>query len=404
MVYLLAQGFAQAIYDLGGNYIILNLWSGINTSPINAMHAGYGIGAIVAIQISKNFIVFNQYDLLLAKSNLTTAMTGKNDSLKSTGDSQQAPLHWEKIALKLPYWFAGLFALFITFLFIIAQIYEQKVRKEFEKNRKQLVLLTDNQELNINNNSNNNNDRNSIASVQSKSRSKLNTFVQRLLFGNKCHEKSTLVYLLTQLILIILVFVFNQGYFTVITRFMFTYLIVGPARLNMEVFVIIQTLFWSFFIFGRFFAAYVVFKVDSMKFYLVILVANLAFSSLFLFPYLTNFRMFFWICISLLGATSGPMTPTGFVVAKRILEVNSFLLSLLIVGLAIGGIIFQQITGGFLDLFRPDQNWMGFTDANYSYIIPYFAFAGSLLCLLAFVPVYLLYVKYHQKLNSFIIQ
>lgn len=40
LFYFFAQGAAQAIYDLAGNHIILKLWQGVSTSPINAMHAG----------------------------------------------------------------------------------------------------------------------------------------------------------------------------------------------------------------------------------------------------------------------------------------------------------------------------------------------------------------------------
>jgi microcystin-dependent protein len=43
MSYYLAQGLCQAVYDLTGNVMIINLWSEINSSPINAksivMHA-----------------------------------------------------------------------------------------------------------------------------------------------------------------------------------------------------------------------------------------------------------------------------------------------------------------------------------------------------------------------------
>ena len=38
MSYYLLQGMCQAVYDLTGNYIILDLWSEINTSPINSVH------------------------------------------------------------------------------------------------------------------------------------------------------------------------------------------------------------------------------------------------------------------------------------------------------------------------------------------------------------------------------
>jgi hypothetical protein len=40
LVLYFIQGLAQGVYDVGGNQIILRLWSDISNSPINAMHAG----------------------------------------------------------------------------------------------------------------------------------------------------------------------------------------------------------------------------------------------------------------------------------------------------------------------------------------------------------------------------
>lgn len=37
IIWFLIQGIATAGYDLGGNHIVLGLWKGISTSPINAM-------------------------------------------------------------------------------------------------------------------------------------------------------------------------------------------------------------------------------------------------------------------------------------------------------------------------------------------------------------------------------
>lgn len=129
------QGFAQAIYDLVGNDMILKLWSGISASPINAMHSGYGIGAIFAILASKNFIVFSDYDRLLAKANssnvaipsVATSVLVTNSTISLTSNVSIEKTDWEKINVKTPYWIAAKFALFVGILFLITQIFETKV-------------------------------------------------------------------------------------------------------------------------------------------------------------------------------------------------------------------------------------------------------------------------------------
>ena len=70
--------------------------------------------------------------------------------------------------------------------------------------------------------------------------SKLMKLIQGILFseGNNlsCNQiryrGMTLVYILAQIFLLFLLFVFTQGAFTVITRFMFTYLVKGTAKFD----------------------------------------------------------------------------------------------------------------------------------------------------------------------------
>lgn len=366
-IYFLFQGFAQAVYDLGGNHIILNLWSGINTSPINAMHAGYGIGAIVATQLSKPFIKFDPY-----KINQTQSM---NNTLWDSMDS---------VHLKWPYWISSLVALTISILFLYAQIAENKNRLKLENNRKKLVLL--NEDLDM--------DTFSIGTSTSLTNNKFSLYLKRLFVGQEKLQylsKKQYSRMMLQIFLFFIVFLFNQGYFTILSRFMITYLTMGPAKLDVKIFIIVQTLFWAFFIIGRFMAAYLAFKIDTILFFILILFLNLIINFLFLIPIFTKFSLFFWIFIPMLGLCSGPMTPTGIMLAKQLLDINSFVLSLFIVGLASGGIVFQQVTGFFLDHFNPNkQNWLGFSNANSSYIIPHLACISSLLCLLFFIPIFIM--------------
>ncbi|CAF1128487.1 unnamed protein product [Brachionus calyciflorus] len=374
--YFLFQGLAQAIYDLGGNYIILNLWSSVNTSPINAMHAGYGMGAILATQMAKQFIKFDPYH-----TNSTLTISNTTSLILKSSD----------INLKTPYWIASLIALIISVLFYLSQIIETKNRLKYEHNRKQLILLSE--EFNL--------DDASIGTSSSLIETKMSNVIKKMFLGKDKLNNLTqnqLNLILIQIVLFIIVFVFNQGYFTILSRFMITYLTIGPARLDVEIFIIIQTLFWAFFIVGRFLAAYLAFKFDTIKFFMWVLIGNFMVTILFLIPFLTEFKIFFWIGVSLLGLCSGPITPTGIMLAKQLLDINSFVLSLFIVGLAGGGIIFQQLTGALLDFYEPNKtSWMGFSQANSAFILPHLASIASFLCLSFFVPIYLI----HRKIFNF---
>ncbi len=89
---------------------MLALWAGITSSPINAMHAGYGIGAIIAVQLSKPFIKFNPFDEL------------SNSKLKSND-----------VSLQIPYSIGASIGMLLAALFVIAQVIETRNNKLFEK-------------------------------------------------------------------------------------------------------------------------------------------------------------------------------------------------------------------------------------------------------------------------------
>lgn len=189
----------------------------------------------------------------------------------------------------------------------------------------------------------------------------------------------------------------TQGSFTIISRFMFTYLTKGPANLSIQTFSIIFSLFWGLFIFARFFSTYLSVKIDPVIFFTGLLVFNSFICMLFLIPILTQSNIFFWICVPLLGMSSGPLMPCGLMIAKQVLDFNSLVLSLFIVGMATGGIICQQLTGEFLDHFDPGSFWMGFNNPNSAYSIPHLTFLSSFFSLISFLPIYFLYKKFDQS-------
>ena len=200
-----------------------------------------------------------------------------------------------------------------------------------------------------------------------------------------------------------LVFVMTQGAITIITRFMLTYLTKGPANLDIKAYSIIFTLFWGMFICSRFVSTYISLKVESIIFFFIILISNSFLCMLFLVPFLVKYEIFFWICIPILGLLQGPIMPLGLMVAKKALDFNSFVLSLLIMSMALGGMVSQQITGELLDHFRIGSHWMGFNDPNTSFIIPHLLFIYSFSSLIIFLPIFFLFRNFDQ-LNTFKIQ
>jgi len=281
----------------------------------------------------------------------------------------------------------SLFATTLTLVFLAAQLYENKLHSKKETNRRSYMLLMEDSDLEAEMKI----EPHEVMTISKGSR--INFFMQKLLFGRRCHGGAELCYMLAQITLFLLLFVFTQGAFTILTRFMLTYLSKGiPCQLDTKTNVILETAFWVSIIVSRFLAAFVTSQMKAMHFFLALLFFNTAFCGLFLLTGLTKYELFFWVCIPLVGFFTGPLIPCGLMIAKKVLEFNSFLLSVFIVGLAVGGIVFQELTGTLLD-----QKWPGLSSPAYT--IPYLVFFCNLLSLLVFLLIFFLYHSFKKSIQ-----
>ena len=371
IILFLVQGLATALYDLGGNNIILKLWQGVSTSPINAMHAGYGIGALIALHIAKPFIKF---DPIKSLKNIEE-MTNYNQTLFLKNLTFNK-IKSEDIQVVLPYSISASIGILISTLLIIAQILEIKNTKKFDRKMGSKLLVVNVNEINhkyINSSS----------------------LFQKLLFDKKEFKGKSLCYMLVQILLLTFVFFFLQGYITVSGKFMLTYLTKGPGKFSIETYSQLQTLYWSIFVVSRLLAAFFAFKIDPIIFVFSLFLFNLITCFLFIIPYFTQMKMFFWISIPAMGLFSGPMLPSAFMIAKTFLvKYNSFIISIFLIGNGLGGIFFQQVTGNILDYFKPSNNFLGYEDFQPAYLISHAFFIPSLISFLFLIPIYLIYKKH----------
>ena len=344
MFFYVVQGLAQSIFEVCGNYLTLNLWKQISESPINAVHAGYGIGALISTQLSKPFIKFNSIN--------------EQTVLMHTDRS-----NFDLIDLRTPYWLAASSSGLVGILFILAQFIESdkfKIKRSYK-------ALNSRVEDNVNEDKRHIEDKN-------------------LHFNSSRNQ-------LFNILLFLLLCLFVSGYMTVTSRFMLTYLTLGPAKFSLEQFARLQTLFWLLFIFSRFLITFLTFQLSSQAnflLYLFLLGSTFIINLLFLIPVI-QFTLFFWLSISLLGLVTGPLLPTIFLLARQ--KINPFkpyMLALFVASFAFGGIVFQQITGSLLDILQSSSQ------GNSSYILPYLTSIASLFSLLTFLTIYM----FNKKIKS----
>jgi hypothetical protein len=152
----------------------------------------------------------------------------------------------------------------------------------------------------------------------------------------------------------------------------------------------------------------VAFRMDACRFYLGILALNTATLTLLIIPMLIySSKLYYFILIPLLGLVSGPLIPGAIMVAKNLLSFfNTFILSLFIMSMAIGGIVFQEITAHILDHPYKSTNFVEKTldylsgDYKSAYIIPYLSLIACSLGLFTFIPIKFLYRKYGKLISN----
>lgn len=147
---------------------------------------------------------------------------------------------------------------------------------------------------------------------------------------------------------------------------------------------------------SRFCTAIFVFKLNPLVFVIILFLVNFGVCTLFIVPYFNSFNVFFWISIVTMGAVSGPMLPSAFMVAKTVLvQHNSFITSVLSLGIALGSIFFQEIAGKMLDYLTEDRyDFLGFEVYKPATVISHMFFIASFFCFVILIPIGCIYKRY----------
>ncbi len=370
------QGCATAIFDVGTNQEVLRLWRGISSSPINALHAAYGLGGVIALQLVRPFVKFDPYLVQLQNS---TSITNYTNVITSAD-----------IKLQLPFGLSSAFGSFICIGFLIAQYFELKhvkqTKKDEEVEKSAAIALTDVKQDEC---ADSTNDVNIV---------KFPKF-QGILFENVRYKNNAIYVFLAELFLVFMLFLSVAAFLTV-GNYLLTYFTKGPAKLPVNDFITIQTIFWACFTIGRILAVYIGYKVKPYIFYFALLIITLLCVFLCVLPYFTN-KIAVWILLSLIGLATGPLIPSSFMVCTSALKyVNSFVVGLVCIAANIGCMLCQYTTGYLLDNFHPPSNWLFYNDATSIYIVPFIMFSYMCLCFLIFILLIFVSNRYEKFLNE----
>ena len=319
------------------------------------------------IQLSKPFIKFNTIET--ANANMTSAI--------------------DQINIETPYFITSALGVAISVLLIIAQLVECQNEKLFTKNVYLQQDLTEKPRRLIHH------------QQQATEAEQKNNFFKKLVFGKNVYKGRTLVYLLVQLGLLMALFFVISGYMSLKNRFMLTYLTRGPAKFSVNEYTHLNTVHWMLFVASRLITAFLVFKLNTFLFLFVVFLLNTALCCSFLAPYLTQFKVFTWIGIALMGFISGPMQPSIYMLAKTCLsEYNSFIMSIFSISMSCGSMFFQKLSGNLLDAFAHQENmpFMGYESFQPASLIVNVISINSIVCFGIYALIVFFYKKYGKQI------
>lgn len=283
----------------------------------------------------------------------------------------------DDIKLQIPYGIAGCFGFLVAIGFILFHIIETKnqfkIGKKIEHAKVNLLEKP------------NENNKNSLIKT-----------INKILFTTKFKSKKVFFIKIIQVILLFLLSLNLCAFISINSTYMVSYLTKGPAKLSLDTFFMLQMLFWVFYVIGRLLTTFIAYKMNNSLFFMFLLTINLILAILYAVPSFNSIKIFYWFIINLLATSTGPIIPCCFMIAKHTLfSINAVIVSIISIGMSIGFIVSQYLTGYLLDKLVLHQHWFGYKDVTSIYIIPYILLFFILLA----CPIYLIIfcIQYHLR-------
>lgn len=373
---------AIAITDICGSELALRLWHGVSNSPIITIMAGHGIGACLAAVVVRPFIKFNPQKLHQNNNSYTEF------NLTSSPPSIKRELTPSDIQLKIPFSIAALYSSFLAICFIVSQFIETKNRKKHkllnQKFKNEPLIEAKNALINDQSN-----------------QEKFKKWANNLIFKVEYDSNKLFAVKIIQLVILVILGFSSSGFISIETNFMITYLTKGPAKLSIGNYFTFQIIFWLLYVFGRFMATLIAYKINTLAYFIVLCLFNLIVLFIYIVPALNTNKLFLWIIVFSLSFISGPIIPSVIMIAKHTLvHVSSTLISIFGVSMAMGGIAAYYITGHLLDNLKLNSKWLGYQDATSVYVIPYIMLLFAVLVILCSFLLLVVQFKFKKLLNE----
>ncbi|CAF1144679.1 unnamed protein product [Adineta steineri] len=305
------QGLSKGFTDLGGNNLLLKMWTVNAAAPLNSVHLGYGLGAVFANLLVRPFITQKHLSLNVTNHEGTN-MTNVNPNIV------------------IPYSITAVLCLFIAIGHMLFYIPVLKNRRQ-----KSQVQQIDYAAVSTNPDSVN-------LSVKKENSSP---------YSPRTCGRGYFQYGLSLSTIFIIYTFFMGGNYQTFSKFFFSYLKFDKFNLSTEAASWGMTLYWLSYSVGRF-----IFAIISVFLSVNICLNIIWFGALCL---AAAWLIYVWVIgltstsLFILGAVTGlifaPIFPLSFGYFNQRLNVIPMLLGLLLCGTALGAMTLNKIAGLVMD-------------------------------------------------------
>ncbi|XP_013421831.1 sodium-dependent glucose transporter 1B [Lingula anatina] len=307
------QGWSEGILDTAGDALVLAMWGEKAPAPVHSLHLAFGIGALLAPQIAAPFLGPNiPKDSAGNDSGNATSLPAM---LNSTTNVTVVYDPWIDSTIQWAWLIIGIFVFIVGVVFVALHL---------------------------------------IGPPKGYQVKKPDQVIWKVVHPRACTKgKATWIFSSGLLVFLFMFYIIIVGGERVYSKYLFTFATEGvvPSFSNQDA-AFLVSVFWLCFTAGRFTAMLTAIVCPPWIMLLVEAGFNIA-VAIFLNVFSHTEPLALWVLSGALGFFLSPVFPTGVAWASKYLILTGMAMTMMYIGAATGGFIFQYLTGALFDIYGP---------------------------------------------------
>lgn len=299
----------------------MQMWGDSTGAPLVAQHLGFGIGALLAPQLANVFIYEDLDTTTEAPNNTQFVMSSdyrysESTPILTTQETGDSPVDEIEIA----YFISAMISLVFAVIFMIFYIFDKKER-----------AISRMKEI-----------------VPKEEKRNVNSYIE-ILSPASCAE-GYLCFGSVFFILLFILFIHTVGGERAYSKYLYIYVTEGDYNFSSSKAADLNSLFWLFFTIGRALTL-VASHFMNPTFLMIIVVIFNVINGTVLAAVGNHSEIILWVFSASYGMFLSPVFPTALVWANTYVEMTAIAVSVPYVGSAVGGMVYQYVTGFLFDKY-----------------------------------------------------